>query len=129
MNADLDPVLLAKQQAWIRAGFVSAWQRPSARFDAIADTQMQTTFCATPSMNTWHKQIAGHIDTLTGSRVQRLQKRAGRWQLLDADGQVLTEADKVIVTSPAERAYDLLEELAGFAECRTDAGAVLAHSV
>ncbi len=129
MNADLDPVLLAKQQAWIRAGFVSAWQRPSACFDAIADTQMQTTLCATPSMNTWHKQIAGHIDTLTGSRVQRLQKSAGRWQLLDADGQVLTEADKVIVTSPAEQAYDLLKEFAGFAECKTVADASLAQYV
>ena len=129
MDAGLDPVLLAKQQAWIRAGFVSAWQRPSSRFDAPAQTQMQTTLCATPSMNTWHKQIAGHIDTLTGKRVQRLHKHAGRWQLLDEEGQVLTEADKVIVTSPAEQAFDLLKEFAGFEDCKTASDASLAQTV
>ena len=129
MNADLDPVLLAKQQAWIRAGFVSAWQRPSARFDSVSQAQLLTTFCATPSMNSWHKQIAGHIDTLTGSCVQRLHKSAGCWQLLDAAGQVLTEADKVIVTCPAEQAYALLQDFEGFQACKTVADASLAQSV
>lgn len=129
MDVALDPLLLAKQQAWIRAGFVSAWQRPSSTFAAPADTQLLTTFCATPSMNTWHKQIAGHIDTLTGQRVQRLQKSAGRWQLLDENDQVLTEADKVIVTSPAEQAYDLLKDFSGFEECKTVSDASLAQTV
>ncbi len=129
MSVALDPILLAKQQAWIRAGFVSAWQRPSSRFDAPTDAQMLTTFCATPSMNTWHKQIAGHIDTLMDTRVQRLQRRAGRWQLLDADGQLLTEANKVIVTSPAEQAFALLKDFAGFEDCKTVSDASLGQYV
>lgn len=129
MDAALDPFLLAQQQVWLDAGFVAAWPRLSSRFDAPNDTQILTSFCATPSMNTWHKQIAGHIDTLTGSRVQRLHKHAGRWQLLGEEGQLLLEADKVIVTSPAEQASALLSEFAGFEDCQTVSDASLAQYV
>ncbi len=114
MDVGLDPVLLAKQQRMDSCRFRLAWQRPSARSHSVSQAQLLTTFCATPSMNSWHKQIAGHIDTLTGSCVQRLHKRAGRWQLLDAAGQVLTEADKAIVTCPAEASLCFAARLRGF---------------
>ena len=91
-----NPSLQEKVSSWIQAGYLSSWSRSSSCFDTPNDTEITETLCGTPSMNSWHKNIAGHINCVTDCKVHSLKKEAGRWQLLDESGQLISTTSKVV---------------------------------
>lgn len=105
--------LRKKLTEWIDSGWLHSWQRQSSRFNASEQGRTIEALCATPSMNAWHKKIAGHINILTNCKVQSLKKAEAHWCLLDESGQIISLAHKVIVTSPAEQAFELLQSIKG----------------
>ncbi len=109
-----NPAIRKKVNSWIQSGYLSSWSRQSSRFDKTNNSKTIETLCATPSMNAWHKSIAGHINALTGCKVNSVSKVDGHWHLLDEHGQLISSARKVIITSPPEQAADLLKDCDGF---------------
>lgn len=107
--------------SWIKAGYLSSWNKLNSRFDPLNTLTSISSLCAKPSMNSWHKKLAGQIPTLTAVKVQKLKKTASHWQLFDDQDQLICTADKVIISSPPEQAYELLKDFEGFSLCQTAA--------
>ena len=117
---NIDNAFLRKKlSGWLEAGYLIPWQCQVSLFDAAEKSKTIEVLCASPSMNTWHKKIAGHINTTTGCKVHSLKKEEGCWRLLDESGQLISLANKVIVTSPAEQAFELLKDFEGFNYCHS----------
>ena len=109
------PLLKQKIEAWSNAGFLSTWTKSASCFDThIDDHKMKSSWCASPSMSAWHKNIAGHINILTQSRVLKIERIQGQWQLFDDCQQLIAVANKLVITSPPEQAIDLLNTVDEF---------------
>jgi predicted NAD/FAD-dependent oxidoreductase len=70
-------------------------------------------------MNSLHKKLTTNIKSLTNLKVHALKKENDYWLLLDEDDKLIIKASKVIITSPAEQAFDLLKDFDGFSACET----------
>lgn len=103
-----------KLDAWIDAGNLVARQYPSRRFDGNDESVFLDDVCAKPSMNAFHKTMAGHINALTACKVHSLEKNEGEWQLLNEQGVLIASAKNIIITSPPEQALTLIKGLDGF---------------
>jgi predicted NAD/FAD-dependent oxidoreductase len=114
-----EPILHQKVNLWLQSGYLSLWNRQVSRFDTHARTDTVATLCAAPSMNTWHKKIAGDIKLLTDCKVHALKKTDKHWQLLDKSGHPIATASTVIISTPPEQAFELLKNLDGFSYCQT----------
>jgi predicted NAD/FAD-dependent oxidoreductase len=80
-------------------------------------------------MNSWHKYLAHSVPNKMGSRVASLKRVENLWALSDEQDQVLALADKVVVTTPAEQAFDLLSKFDSFKAIETAAQQSLAQYV
>jgi predicted NAD/FAD-dependent oxidoreductase len=80
-------------------------------------------------MNSLHKKLTTNIKSLTNCKVHLLKKENSHWLLLDKYDNVIIKANKVIITSPAEQAFDLLKNLDGFSVCQTIANKSLPQYV
>jgi renalase len=108
-------LLKDKINTWVKAGYLAKWAKTVSRFDThIDDDETLTSLCGSPSMSTWHHKIAGHINILTQTRVQHIEKSNNHLQLFDASHELLAVVNKVIITSPPEQAIDLLNTLSTF---------------
>ena len=112
-----NPILQDKLRSWIQSGFLSPWSKTTSHFKRSDKIEVIETLCASPSMNTWHKKISIGINTLTHCKVHTLKLVENHWHLLDEQGKCISVARKVIITSPAEQAFDLLKEFDGFSDC------------
>lgn len=95
------------------------WNKRVISFNHLDKTETIETFCATPSMNSWKKKLMADIKSLTNCKVHSLKKENNHWLVLDEHDNVIIKANKVIVTSPAEQAFNLLKDFDGFSLCQT----------
>lgn len=93
---------------WRDGGLVAPWSPAVPAGEAM----LATAYVAVPGMNALCRHLLAGITTHYGRAVQRLQRDGERWQLLDADGALLGEAERVVVTAPAPQAAVLLAEVA-----------------
>ena len=115
-----NPLLKQKIQTWTTAGYLTTWAKTVSRFDTYTHpNEALTSLCGSPSMSTWHHNIAGHINILSQTRVQHLEKIDDHWHLFDANHQLVAVTNKVVITSPPEQAIDLLDTVGRFNYCST----------
>jgi len=95
---------------WRDAGYLSQWVQNTSRFDhqCVANKTV-STLCGAPSMNSWHSNIASHINTLIQSRVCSLKKADGYWHLLDEKDHIIAVSKKIVITAPPEQTRALLD--------------------
>jgi renalase len=95
---------------WHAAGYLSQWVKSVSRFDRQSEArETVTTLCGAPSMNTWHSNIASHINILTQSKVCRLKRADGYWHLFDEKDHIIAVSKKIVVTAPPEQTRALLK--------------------
>ena len=109
------PRLKQKIESWVSAGYLSSWTKSVSRFDTHIDQHtMKSSLCGSPSMSSWHKNIAGHLNILTQSRVHKIERTQNKWHLFDDKHQLIAVTNKVVITAPPEQAIDLLSPVIGF---------------
>lgn len=96
----LDPLFVGRVQRWSEAGQVAPW--PAAGVGG---------WVGTPGMNTPLKAMADRLDVRWGTRVIRLSRRSGGWEI-GTEGGTVFAAEAVVVALPAEQAADLLAPVA-----------------
>jgi predicted NAD/FAD-dependent oxidoreductase len=153
-NELTQPNVRAKVDDWINAGVLFNWQQHRLTFDKVSsdmgcdmrhdmggdtasssvpDDQREPVrhdwVSAAPAMNSWHKYLAHSVPNKMGSRVASLKRVENLWALSDEQDQVLALADKVVVTTPAEQAFDLLSKFDSFEGIETAAQQSLAQYV
>jgi predicted NAD/FAD-dependent oxidoreductase len=121
--------LINKVDTWLESGYLSPWYKRVSSFNSLSKTDTIKTLCAKPSMNSWHKKLSSNTKSLTNCKVDSLKKVHDHWELLDEYGNIIIQANKVIVTSPAEQAFDLLKDFDGFSVCQTIANQSLPQYV
>lgn len=113
-----DRYLARRVAAWERAGVIARWRGTLGRIGEDgafhADDREQARYVGVPGMSGVVKHLLNDIG-LSGNvrfseRVEALAQVAGRWRLLDADGQALDadDFDEVVVAVPAPQAAPLL---------------------
>lgn len=116
----IHPLLKEKLSTWVSAGYLSPWTKNISRFDTPAgNKETLETLCGTPSMSTWHNKIAGHINSLTQSRVHRIKRADSHWHLLNESHQLLAISNRIVITSPPEQAIDLLNSVGNLSYSKT----------
>jgi predicted NAD/FAD-dependent oxidoreductase len=104
-----DSEFLAQVKTWETAQRVAPWPGRLATFDGAwrsAPTQ-ETRWVATPSMNALPKHLLQGLNLKTQVRVTSIQRTGERWQANTENAEV-GQYDKVILTSPAPQARDIL---------------------
>lgn len=93
---------------WRDAGLVASWTPAVPEGSA----SLAGALVAVPGMNALCRHLLSGIASHYGCAVQSVQRQAGCWQLRGADGALLGEAERLIVTAPAPQAAALLAEAA-----------------
>jgi predicted NAD/FAD-dependent oxidoreductase len=114
----VDPFIKSKVNEWLKAGDLSHWYKRITNFNHLNKTETIKTLCAAPSMNSWHKKLTANTPLITGSKVHSLKHLSDHWLLLNESGETIIKAKKVVVTCPAEQAFDLLETFEDFSACK-----------
>lgn len=114
-----NPHLQRKLTQWLEDGHLHPWQHRTSRFDDLSQINTAETVCASPSLNTWHKEMVKHIQACTGHEIHTLNKTGNYWSLHDEYEQQIISANKVIITTPPEQALKLVTGLRGFSYCQT----------
>ena len=129
-------ILRDKIRTWLHLGYLSEWGIQPKSFDGQAGlepSREHQVLCATPSMNAFHKYLAKQINTLTNCEVDTLKKVSGLWQIFDKSGQLIRVARTVIITAPAEQAWNLLKyvnaDISDFNACQSSANSSLPQFV
>ncbi|TWT46741.1 NAD(P)/FAD-dependent oxidoreductase [Botrimarina hoheduenensis] len=115
-----DERLAARVEGWLASGVVAEW-RPrlsslvcdAAGVRAGNPPPERTRYVGTPGMNALGKALADeatqHGATIvTGVRVTPPKPTAGRWRLTGEQGDPLGDFSRVVVTTPAPQAAELL---------------------
>ena len=99
-------------EPFIQNGTVQPWQANFAEMsrDGMISARAMgaTPWVAAPGMTSLVKTMATPLDCQHGATISRLSRKAKSWQLLDADGTVMGEAEWVVAAIPARQAADLL---------------------
>ncbi|WP_269619817.1 NAD(P)/FAD-dependent oxidoreductase [Zhongshania sp. BJYM1] len=103
-----NPALREQVSKWLNDGLLSKWIRRTATFANPAKTEPVESFCAVPSMNAWHKDVAKDIACFTGQRAHTLKRLGHHWHIFDENRQLICKASKLVVATPAEQAFTLL---------------------
>jgi len=102
---------------WQEAGVLTSWRYQTCHFGFEAFEHLEEPafeLTAFPSMNTWHKHMATGVRQITSCRVSQINQMSSVWYLYDEEGELIVMANKVVITSPAEQALDLLTASALF---------------
>lgn len=114
-----NPQLQRKLTQWLEDGHLQSWQHRTSRFDDLDQTNSTQTLCASPSLNRWHKEMAKHIQVSIGHEIHALTKTDNYWSLFDEYEQLITSANRVVITTPPEQALKLVNGVRGFSYCQT----------
>lgn len=105
-----NPQLKKYLDAWVQADYLQPWSYQASRFNQTDQLESITSLCAAPSMNTWHKHIAHHINIISNCKIDSITKLDEYWHLSDQNGLLISTAKNVILTCPAEQAAALLKQ-------------------
>ncbi|MEM5536558.1 NAD(P)-binding protein [Neptuniibacter pectenicola] len=97
-------------KSWIHMGYLDPWVYQKSSFNEIGQQETIESLSAVPSMNAWHKKIAGDINTYKNIEINSLVKSDDFWHLMDYSGKQVISAKYLIITCPAEQSLALLRQ-------------------
>ena len=110
-----DPRFHRQVARWADSGLLARWAPRCADASSLRDA-----WVAVPAMNALVKPMLDGARLQLGTAVQRLQREAGVWRLLDAEGRSLAEAEQLILSAPAPQSQALLADVAPGLAARLD---------
>lgn len=110
----------AHVQRWLAAGVVAPWAGRLIAFDRrrIVERPLEAgRFIGVGGMNAIGRHLAAGLDLQLETRVTRLERRNGQWNLFDeADRRLSVRGfDAVVVTAPSPQTAELLRDHTPFA--------------
>jgi|GEM_PF-25324 len=111
-----DPEFRAEVQTWIAAGAAALWTPTLRVYEGEGATDWHPhqssveRFVGTPVMTAPGRELARGLTVHTGFTVSALQRKAGKWQLDEAEGATAPGFDAVLLAIPAPQAHALLQD-------------------
>ncbi len=111
-----EPAFRAQVQAWIDAGAAALWTPTLRVYDGESAAEWHRhassveRFVGTPTMTAPGRELARGLTVRTGFTVSSLQRKAGKWQLDEAEGATAAGFDAVLLAIPAPQAHALLQD-------------------
>jgi photolyase PhrII len=112
--------------AWLERGVAALWTPRLVVFDedGVRGSQAEhERYVGLPGMNAVAAHLASDLDVHSSVRVARLERNDSVWQVRDDSGELLTEAEVVLVAVPPAQAAPLLAAAPRLQE-RVSAGAL-----
>ena len=110
-----DPGFAAAAASWADAGLISTWQPRLFRYDEkglIPSDDSQQRFVGTPRMTALSRGLLASSELVSGTRIERLERQAQQWHLVDSQQTLHGPYDQVIVAVPPAQAAPLLAGVA-----------------
>lgn len=96
---------------WCRRGVARRWEAPLVRLAAGAPAPAPGAaprYVGVPGMSALAGDLAGALPVHCARRIERVERRARAWRLVDEDGVSIDGFDAVVVATPAPQAVPLL---------------------
>lgn len=96
---------------WLETGVLAEWPGRIVRIAAdgsIDAARAARRYVGTPTMRSLTEHMAAGCDVRTQTRIDSLERRAGRWYVVDEEGREAGDFDAVIVATPAPQAVPLI---------------------
>jgi len=116
-----DPHFAQFVEAWIEQGIVAEWAGRIVqveRSDVRPKTDQPRRHVGVPGMSAIARHLAADVSLRPETRIVRLGRSGGGWELTDAAGQTHRLFDTIIVSLPAPQSAELLGDHAFAAEAR-----------
>lgn len=117
-----DPVFQRALSGWLAAGVAARWQGRLVCLHADATKPVSTSterFVGVPGMSAIAKYLAREVDVRCQTRVTRLERGNGCWNVFAEGGTRQGRYDQIIVTTPAAQAAALLAGQSDLADSAT----------
>jgi predicted NAD/FAD-dependent oxidoreductase len=121
-----DPRFKRHVESWVEQGIVGRWpdsnlggdQKIVVLEDGVikSESNSEVRYVAVPTMNSICKHLAANIEVQTQTRIAKVDPVGEGVELLGDSGASLGEFDRLIVSTPAAQAADLLVNFSGLAE-------------
>lgn len=66
-------------------------------------------FVGTPRMTAVSRALAGHVEWVAETRIEKMARNGSQWMLVDSRGIEVGRFDRVVVTAPPAQARDLMQ--------------------
>lgn len=98
-------------ESWRQAGCAKAWPESlwsaeSGRWRRHVDDLER--LCGSPRMSAVTRHLAEGLEVIAGTRIERLEGGAGRWELVDEHGERHGPFQRVVITAPSPQAHVLV---------------------
>jgi len=105
-----DPAFVREVQSWIDAKVVAEWtgRIVSLNQGRIESRSPQKRFVAVPGMNELAKYLSKPLRVELSTRIVRLARQAGEWELVGENDAALGDFDRLILSVPAPQVRELL---------------------
>ncbi len=113
-----DECFAAYVEGALARGVAAEWRGRivSLEDEKIRPSTSQTRYVAVPGMNALVKDLAADLNIITETRVRRLDRRDGVWQLYGDEGRLLGPYESLVLALPAEQVAELLPHGHSFVE-------------
>lgn len=98
-------------RSWIEDDVVTAWSPRVRSADGETAPPSDPWFVGKDGMNSLLKHLQADLRVRFAARVDRLERGADEWKAVDADGNVLGAASRVVLAIPAPQSADLLRSV------------------
>jgi predicted NAD/FAD-dependent oxidoreductase len=109
-----DPRFRRCVEAWLEAGVVARWDPRCVRFSERGmqreqpEAREQPRYVGLPGMSGIARALRGELPGELATRIERVERRAGRWSLHAESGACFDGFDALVVAVPAPQAVPLL---------------------
>jgi photolyase PhrII len=99
-------------ESWIARGIAEPWEGSIVHYDHPGDPQPASAiprYVGVPTMTSLARHLTSGLELQLETTIAQIQPRQDRFELLDADRQVLADVDRVVLSLPAPQTANLLQ--------------------
>lgn len=104
---------------WCNRGVAAAWDAPIRTLgggEATKTREQPIRYVGVPGMSALARDLATELRVECGRRIERIERSATSWHLINEEGSALGGFDAVVVATPAPQAVPLLAPVPRLAE-------------
>jgi len=103
-----DPRFARRVASWRESGLVAEWRPRLATIGSSVEPSSVERLVGVPGMDALAKSLASSLDVKSRVRAESLERTGAGWLVRDASGELLAEADGVVIAIPPAQAKDLI---------------------